>query len=712
MTHRREAAAAAIGLGMVLWGVGPGRAADVDPGVLEAEAQRIAVMDRVKDTVLAVFPPTGRGGGSGVVISPDGYALTNFHVVKPCGHAMKCGMADGRIYDAVVVGVDPTGDIALIKLFGRDDFPCAELGDSDQVAAGDWCFAMGNPFLLATDLQPTVTYGIVSGVHRYQYPAGSILEYADCIQTDASINPGNSGGPLFDAEGRLIGINGRGSFEKRGRVNVGVAYAVSINQIKNFLGYLHSGRIVDHATLGATVHTTEDGRVVVDQVLETSDAWRRGLRYGDEIIRFGGRPITTANAFKNVLGIYPKGWRIPLSFRHEGQRYDVLVRLAGVHTPDELLRKASGRPGRVPMPIPVPEPQPDQPQPNNPQPDQPQPGEPTPEKTPEKPESDQAEPDYSPSGKPESDQPAESPSEQPDDSPSGKPNSEQPKSEQPQPDEPESEQPQPDEPPVDQPRPAPQPGRVPVPPGPGRPHPIRPLQIGRPEAPVPEIVRKHYEEKRGYANYYFNVLHRDRVWKAWMGRAHLDECGGAWGFGGRLPSGSEFEFELADQGVLLTLPSVQWKWAPAEELAASLDPPQSGGLLLAVYLWRRLVLDGPDGFGEVYYLGTTPLPEHDGLVDVLVAVDRGVECRLYFDPQQGDLLALEMFPADDVDPCELYFHDYREVEGRFLPGRLEAHTGGELFAQFNIERWSLQTSDSAPAGPQAGQSDPAGAHAQ
>ena len=151
---------------------------------------------------------------------------------------MKCGMADGKLYDAVIVGIDPAGDVALIKLLGRDDFPAAELGDSDQVHAGDWCFAIGNPFLLATDFQPTVTYGIVSGVHRYQYPAGTLLEYADCMQTDAAINPGNSGGPLFDAQGRLIGINGRGSFEKRGRVNVGVGYAISINQIKNFIGYL------------------------------------------------------------------------------------------------------------------------------------------------------------------------------------------------------------------------------------------------------------------------------------------------------------------------------------------------------------------------------------------------------------------------------------------------------------------------------------------
>ncbi|MEX0977874.1 MAG: trypsin-like peptidase domain-containing protein, partial [Pirellulales bacterium] len=225
--------------------------AQVDPAVLEAERARVAVVERCASPTVAIFARSGQGGGSGVVISPDGYALSNFHVTNEAGAAMKCGMADGALYDAVIVGLDPTGDVALLKLLGRDDFPCAGLGDSDRVRVGDWCFTVGNPFLLATDFQPTVAYGVISGVHRYQYPAGTILEYADCLQADAAINPGNSGGPMFDAEGRLIGINGRGSFEKRGRVNVGVGYAISINQIKNFLGHLKSGRIVDHATLGA-----------------------------------------------------------------------------------------------------------------------------------------------------------------------------------------------------------------------------------------------------------------------------------------------------------------------------------------------------------------------------------------------------------------------------------------------------------------------------
>ena len=225
-------------------------AADVSDSVLKDETARVAAIAKATPTVLAIFVKGGQGGGSGVVISPDGYALTNFHVSREAGINMQCGMADGKMYDAVIVGVDPTGDLAMIKLLGREDFPAAEIADSDQVRAGDWCFTAGNPFLLATDFTPSIAWGVVSGVHRYQYPAGTLLEYADCLQVDAAINPGNSGGPLFNAQGQLIGINGRGSFEKRGRVNVGVGYAISSNQIKNFLGYLKSGRIVDHATLG------------------------------------------------------------------------------------------------------------------------------------------------------------------------------------------------------------------------------------------------------------------------------------------------------------------------------------------------------------------------------------------------------------------------------------------------------------------------------
>ena len=226
--------------------------------------------------------------------------------------------------------------------------------------------AVGNPFLLATDFTPTITYGIVSGTHRYQYPAGTILEYTDCIQTDASINPGNSGGPLFNAEGELIGINGRASFERRGRVNTGAGYAISINQVQNFRYHLQSGRIVDHATLGATVQSLTDGSVAVDSILEQSEAYRRGLRTGDEIVSFAGRPIRSVNQFKNILGIYPKDWKRPLVYRRDGEKHEIMVRLRGLHSAAELVPEKRPqlphpRPNRQPGEEPDPDPDPERP---------------------------------------------------------------------------------------------------------------------------------------------------------------------------------------------------------------------------------------------------------------------------------------------------------------------------------------------------------------
>jgi serine protease Do len=552
--------------------------------LLDAEAKRIAVIGKAKDCVLAVFMANGQGGGSGVVISPDGYALTNFHVALPGGKAMLCGMADGRVYDATVVGLDPTGDIAIIKLFGRDDFPYAELGDSDKLRTGDWVFAMGNPFLLANNLQPTVTFGIISGTHRYQSPAGTVLQYSDCLQTDASINPGNSGGPLFDAEGRVVGINGRGSFEKRGRVNVGAAYAISINQIKNFLGSLRGGRIVDHGSLGATTSSESGARAIVADISESSDAYRRGLRLRDEIISFAGRPISTANGLLNILGTLPKSWRVPLSYRREGKRYDIVVRLSGWHSVDDLLEKAGGRPPKQPMPIP-------------------KPGE-----LPKKP------------GKPGKD---------------------------------------------------------------GKKRAAKPRVTQPAEPPVPEIVKQHFVAKRGFANYYFNTIEQNRVWKAWNAAANLG--GGDWTLSGPLANGGDYRLQITDTGVALKVPSGETKWTATDNLGSSLLPAESGGLFPALFLWRRLAAEGLGRFGEVYYVGTAPLIGREGLADVLLGTHNGVECRFYFDPKQGHLLAIELFPDENSDPCEVYFSDYRETDGRFLPGRMEVRFGDQPFAVSKIE---------------------------
>jgi S1-C subfamily serine protease len=335
------------------------RAEEVPATVREAEAARVTTIARIAPAVLAVFQRSTPGGGSGVVITHDGYALTNFHVVGE-DQFFKCGLNDGNLYDAVLVGVDPTGDVALIKLQGRDDFPTATWGDSDAVHVGDWVYVLGNPFLLASDFQPTTTYGIVSGVHRYQYPANTILEYTDCLQVDASVNPGNSGGPLFNKAGELIGINGRISVAQRGRVNAGAGYSISINQVRNFLGYLHSGRIVDHASLGATVSTDSHGAVIVSQIQEESDAYRRGLRVDDELVAFAGRPIHSVNQFKNILGIFPEEWKVPLTYRRDGQKHDIRVRLRPLHGRRELaeMMVAPEKPAQRPSERP-----PDQPKP-------------------------------------------------------------------------------------------------------------------------------------------------------------------------------------------------------------------------------------------------------------------------------------------------------------------------------------------------------------
>ncbi|MHB8957551.1 MAG: S1C family serine protease [Pirellulaceae bacterium] len=578
--------------------VGPLGADEPSALVLQAEQARIEAIARAMKTAVAIFEPGGSGGGSGVVITADGFALSNFHVVKPTGPYMQCAMADGRLYDAVLVGLDPTGDVALIKLLGREDFPAAELGNSDLVRAGDWCFAVGNPFLLATDFQPSLSYGIVSGVHRYQPPAGTLLEYTDCIQTDAAINPGNSGGPLFDAQGRLIGINGRGSFEKRGRVNVGVGYAISINQIKKFLGCLHSGRVVDHATLGATVATDERGRLIVSNILDTSDAYRRGLRYGDQLLSFADRPMSTVNDFKNVLGTFPRGWRVPLTFKHENETRDVYVRLAGVHAREELWAKIQQPQGMPPEHPPIP-------------------------------------------------------------SPKKRPAEESPK---------ETEDPQPPSP-----------------------HPPIPMPGGAPNRPAapPEHVAKLIEERPGFANYYFNRQNQQRVWPAFAAHGRFPSGTGPWTLAGTLASGAPFEITLGDDEVSGQFPASRDRIDPRIDLDQQLLPIGSGGLLPALSIWRRMLMVGPEQFGETYYLGALPLIEQEGLFDVLVGTHNVVETHFAFDPQSGHLAALEMFPETNTDPCEIYFSDYRPEGERLLPHRLTVRFGDTVYSELVIERFEL-----------------------
>jgi S1-C subfamily serine protease len=320
------------------------------------EQQRIAAVRQVMPAVVAIFGLEREGGGSGVLIHPSGLALTNHHVVSATGAEGWGGLADGKLYRWQLVGNDPGGDLALIRLIHDQpgtDFPFVRLGDSDQVQVGDWTLVMGNPFTLAEDYRPTVTYGIVSGVKRYQPGMGdTLLVYGNCIQVDTSINPGNSGGPLFDMQGNLIGINGRASFEfrERGRVNVGLGYAISVNQCRNFLPELIATKLIQHGTLDA-LFGDRDGRVLCTAIYEDADVASLGLELGDELLEFEGEGISTANQFTNLICTLPAGWPAHLKIRKsDGSTSEIRMRLIGLPYP-----KMDAPPPQVSPPTPQPE---------------------------------------------------------------------------------------------------------------------------------------------------------------------------------------------------------------------------------------------------------------------------------------------------------------------------------------------------------------------
>ncbi|GJQ25771.1 MAG: hypothetical protein HBSAPP02_08030 [Phycisphaerae bacterium] len=308
-----------------------------------AQSARIELIRRLTPSVVCIFPKDNRaGGGSGVLIDADGYGLTNYHVVAPLlpSREGEGGLADGNLYPLEVLGLDPVGDVAMFRLKSDSPFHAATLGNSDTLAVGDETLALGNPFLLAEDFTPTVTFGIVSGLHRYQPGAGRALIYSDCIQVDASINPGNSGGPLFDMTGKLIGINGRVSIEERGRINVGVGYAITINQIRRFIPALRAGLTTQHGAAGFTVADGPDG-VTVDRIEKDCAAARAGIRVGDRLRQFAGTPIRSANHFLSLLGTYPAGWPVEAVL----ERGDITIKFRGRLEASPLPRPRGARDG-------------------------------------------------------------------------------------------------------------------------------------------------------------------------------------------------------------------------------------------------------------------------------------------------------------------------------------------------------------------------------
>lgn len=262
--------------------------------------------------------------GSGVIISEDGYILTNNHVIKDANIIKVKLYGSKDEYDAKVVGKDPKIDIALLKIDAKKPLPYVPLGDSDAIEVGDWVIAIGNPF----GLSHTVTKGIVSAKGRV---IGS-GPYDDFIQTDAPINFGNSGGPLFNLKGEIIGINT--AIISGGQ---GIGFAVPINMVKVILPQLKEGRIV-RAWLGVRFRpvTKEimesfglentDG-ALIEEVVKNSPAEKHGLQEGDIIIEIDGKKIEDAFQLPRILATYQPEQKIELVYIRDKKKHKVKITL-------------------------------------------------------------------------------------------------------------------------------------------------------------------------------------------------------------------------------------------------------------------------------------------------------------------------------------------------------------------------------------------------
>ncbi len=315
------------------------------PVVAAVERIRGAVVNVAAEELVPIRVPSRQGGdvdifgfferpryrkgyavtslGSGVIVSPDGYVLTNNHVVER-GARFRVGLVDGRELTAKLIGTDPSSDLAVLRLETRERLPAVPIGRSEELLIGETVIAIGNPFGLAS----TVTTGVVSAVHR-NFKAGDRTLF-DFIQTDASINPGNSGGPLLDIEGRLIGIN----TAILGDRSAGIGFAIPIDRARRIAEDLIQHGEVREGYLGASVDDLParegampgtSGGVQVTGVDPGSPAERSGLRRGDVVEAMDGTVPEGAEEFRFRLRDLPIGASVRLDLRRGQQRLSVTV---------------------------------------------------------------------------------------------------------------------------------------------------------------------------------------------------------------------------------------------------------------------------------------------------------------------------------------------------------------------------------------------------
>jgi len=285
---------------------------------------------------------TVRSLGSGVIVSKDGYILTNNHVVENA-QKLSVVIGDKKTYKAKVVGTDPKTDVAVIKIDAKD-LPAATLGNSDECRVGQWVIAVGNPF----SLMHTVTAGIISAKGRSEV---SPATYEDFIQTDAAINPGNSGGALADLEGRVLGINTAIYSPSGSGGNVGIGFAIPINMAKQVMDALISkGKVtrgflaltpqdIDEELAKALKLKSTEGSLVAD-VTAGGPADKAGIKKGDFIVEFNGKKVKDTTQLRNMVAQTLPGTSVKIVLLRDDQLKEVTAVVA--EQPEERAKQ----PGR------------------------------------------------------------------------------------------------------------------------------------------------------------------------------------------------------------------------------------------------------------------------------------------------------------------------------------------------------------------------------
>jgi serine protease Do len=267
----------------------------------------------------------GWKGGSGVVVTEDGFIITNNHVVSEATQ-VTVSLADKREFEAKVIGTDPKTDVAILKIDGKD-LPLIPLGNSDAARVGDIVLAIGNPF----GIGQTVTMGIISATGRSHV---GIADYEDFIQTDAAINPGNSGGALVDIEGDLVGINT--AIISRSGGYQGIGFAIPSNIVKDVLDAIVKHGKMIRGWLGISVQEVtpqiaaefglkKPGGALIVEVSPRSPAAKAGLHRGDIIVRYGDEEIEEATALRNMIADTPINKKVTLTVWRDSKNTEVTV---------------------------------------------------------------------------------------------------------------------------------------------------------------------------------------------------------------------------------------------------------------------------------------------------------------------------------------------------------------------------------------------------